>query len=91
MAAGKAVRREPPAVRTDVRFSTGDSLAHRSVLQIGTPCTVLCWLRLKVIGRRSRYNLRNMSNGTSVLQRAVDACGDLPNGGTVLVPLGWLC
>lgn len=88
MAAGKAVRREPPAVRTDVKFSTGDSLAHRSVLQIGTPCTVLCWLRLKVIGRRSRYNLRNMSNGTSVLQRAVDACGDLPNGGTVLVPRG---
>lgn len=49
---------------------------------------MLFWLRLKVIGRRSRYNLRNMSNGTSVLQRAIDACGDLPNGGTVLVPRG---
>lgn len=37
---------------------------------------------------RPPYSAMNSSNATEALQRAIDDCGDLPEGGTVLVPPG---
>ena len=32
------------------------------------------------------WSAQNGTNATSILQAAIDACGDLPAGGTVLIP-----
>ena len=34
------------------------------------------------------YNAQNGTNATTILQQAIDDCGDLPGGGTVRVPSG---
>ena len=34
------------------------------------------------------YSVQNNSNATAILQNAIDECGDLEGGGTVLVPSG---
>ena len=38
---------------------------------------------------RQPYSAANGTNATAQLQRAIDDCGGLPGGGTVLVPRGW--
>ncbi len=35
-----------------------------------------------------RYSAANNSNATLKLQQAIEDCGDLPSGGTVLIPAG---
>ena len=40
---------------------------------------------------KAPYSAKNGTNSTTILQRAIDDCGDLPGGGTALVPSGlWL-
>ena len=36
------------------------------------------------------YSVKNGSNATALLQKAIDDCGDLEGGGTALVPSGFL-
>ena len=36
------------------------------------------------------YNAQNNSEETQSIQNAIDTCGDLPNGGTVIIPSGFV-
>jgi hypothetical protein len=51
-----------------------------SHLQVGKLCDVT----------KAPYSARNGTNATVALQTAIDDCGDLPDGGTVLVPSGFV-
>ena len=51
-----------------------------------TPTNTRCQLTCGAIRRNTCPQVKNGSNATAALQQAIDDCGGLAGGGTVLVP-----
>jgi hypothetical protein len=84
-----AAARMAPAALPPGRAPFGSVLLPQPVLGAARGATAESWRRGKLCDvSRPPFSLRNASNGTAALQLAIDTCGDLPDGGTVLVPRG---
>jgi hypothetical protein len=84
-----AAARMAPAALPPGRAPFGSVLLPQPVPGAARGATAESWRRGKLCDvSRPPFSLRNASNGTAALQLAIDTCGDLPDGGTVLVPRG---